>query len=101
MVRLSVPVKTIRRFFTWICRKLSGRDDTSVVLSLPEAWKETQPPAGERFVRYIFGAPFSDKFTAKSFFWRWVGRILLIWIYLGFLWILYESLWAWNIFGGE
>lgn len=52
-------------------------------------------------MRYVFGAPFSDAYTSKSFFWRWVGRILLFWLYLGFLWILYESLWAWNIFGGD
>lgn len=90
----------MRRFFTWICRKLAGRYDSGVALALPEAWKETQPPAVERFIRYIFGAPFSDTYSSKSVFWRWMGRIFLFALYVGFLWLLYESLWAWDIFGG-
>ena len=90
-----------RSVFTWICRRLARRYDSSVTLALPEAWRETRPPAWERLMRWIFGAPFSDDFTPKSFFWRWVGRIAIFALYLFFLWLLYESLWAWNIFGGD
>ncbi len=86
---------------SWLFQKINRRYDSAVSLSLPDAWKQTRPPIFERIIRYIFGAPFSGEFSPESVFWRWVGRIFLVAAYLVFLWFLYESFWAWDIFCGD
>ncbi len=86
---------------SWIFRRIHSRYDSLISLSLPEAWKHTRPPLGERMLRYVFGAPFSGSYSPESIFWRWMGRLFLAIAYLAFLWALVESFLAWDVFSGD
>lgn len=81
----------------WIFRKIARRRDDEAVFPHPQV-KETLPSPGERLVRWLFGAPFTEEGAPESVFRRRVSRAALLALYLFFLWILYESFWAWNIF---
>lgn len=83
---------------SWIFRKLARRYDRSAVCAIPDVWKEVRPSLGERLMRWIFGSPFRGEGASEVVFWRWVQRVALLALYLFFLWILYESFWAWGIF---
>ncbi|MBR6797172.1 MAG: hypothetical protein IKM45_00585 [Opitutales bacterium] len=84
----------LSRFF----RKLERRYEQSVAFKQPNLWEEIRPPAWERFMRWFFGAPFTGEGSPDAVFWKWVQRIALVALYFFFLWILYESFWAWGIF---
>lgn len=79
-------------------RKLERRYEQSVAFKQPDLWEEIRPPAWERFMRWFFGAPFTGEGSPDAVFWKWVQRIALVALYFFFLWILYESFWAWGIF---
>ncbi len=83
---------------SWIFRKLARRYDRNVVCAIPDVWKDVRPSLGERLTRWLFGSPFRGENSSETVFWRWVQRIALLALYLFFLWILYESFWAWGIF---
>lgn len=83
---------------SWIFRKIARRYDGCVLFGRGDIWKEIRPPWWERALRWIFGAPFTGEGSPEAVFWRWVQRIALLALYFFFLWILYESFWAWNIF---
>ena len=84
----------LSRFF----RKLERRYEQSVAFKQPDLWEEIRPPAWERFMRWFFGAPFTGEGSPDAVFWKWVQRIALVALYFFFLWILYESFWAWGNF---
>lgn len=81
----------------WIFRKIARRRDDEAVFPHPQV-KETLPSGWERLVRWLFGAPFTEAGAPEAVFWRWAQRAFLLALYFCFLWILYESFWAWNIF---
>ncbi len=91
----------MRSPLTWLFRRIYSRYDSLVSLALPQAWKQTRPPLGERIIRYFFGAPFSGDYSPESIFWRWAARVFLAIAYIFFLWFLAESFMAWNVFSGD
>lgn len=81
----------------WIFRKIARRRDDEAVFPHPQV-RETLPSRGERLARWLFGAPFTEEGAPETAFRRWASRAFLLALYFFFLWILYESFWAWNIF---
>ena len=83
---------------SWIFRKIARRYDRSAVFARPDVGKDIRPPPPERPLRWLAGSPFSAEGSPENILRRRIHRVVLAALYLFFLWVLYESYWAWGIF---